>query len=516
VRQKKIKGTPSETRLEVVIGKDILELLSSSMYVEPLTIYREYVQNAADAIDEAVAARLLADRSEGRIEISLDHIGRRVQIRDNGIGVSKLDFKLLLTAFGASHKRGTSARGFRGVGRLAGLGYCQELVFRSRTNSGEPVQELRWNCSILKKQLADSSFLGSLEKIVSQIVSFSELTLGDYPERFFEVEIIKPRRIGNDVLLNEKIIEQYLGQVAPVPFSPNFRFASDIKQGLISLGHTFSEYNICLNDSESPICRPFRDSVPYSETNSGEGREIQIFDIQAIDGELAAYGWLLHHDYQGAIPSGLGVRGLRARVGNLQIGGERNFSDIFPEERFNSWTIGEVHVVDRRIAPNGRRDDFEYNSHFANLINHLTPYAGNIARHCRSSSQIRNRVKTFELGAEKIQEALAVLEQGAISERKTKELKMEIGLKLHEIENAAGFDLLNDGVRKELTHQLKELERRTSSVSNDAEDDDPLKNIPPRKRAIYTEIIDLIYDCAVNQVAAKSLIDRILSKINHA
>ena len=33
------------------IGKDILELLSSSMYVDPLSIYPEYVQNAADAID---------------------------------------------------------------------------------------------------------------------------------------------------------------------------------------------------------------------------------------------------------------------------------------------------------------------------------------------------------------------------------------------------------------------------------------------------------------------------------
>ena len=41
---------------EIVIGKDILELLSSSMYVDPMTIYREYAQNAADSIDEARAA----------------------------------------------------------------------------------------------------------------------------------------------------------------------------------------------------------------------------------------------------------------------------------------------------------------------------------------------------------------------------------------------------------------------------------------------------------------------------
>ena len=36
---------------QIFIGKDILELLSTSMYVDPLTMYREYIQNAADARD---------------------------------------------------------------------------------------------------------------------------------------------------------------------------------------------------------------------------------------------------------------------------------------------------------------------------------------------------------------------------------------------------------------------------------------------------------------------------------
>ena len=37
----------------IVIGKDILELLSHAMYVDPLSVYREYIQNSADSIDEA-------------------------------------------------------------------------------------------------------------------------------------------------------------------------------------------------------------------------------------------------------------------------------------------------------------------------------------------------------------------------------------------------------------------------------------------------------------------------------
>lgn len=105
----------------IVVGKDILELLSSSMYLDPMTIYREYVQNAADAVDEARFRGLLAAEEPGRIDIDLDPVARSVRIRDNGTGLAWPIFEARLTAFGASPKRGSPARGFRGVGRLSGL-----------------------------------------------------------------------------------------------------------------------------------------------------------------------------------------------------------------------------------------------------------------------------------------------------------------------------------------------------------------------------------------------------------
>src|SRR5258707_9556439 len=120
-----------------IIGKDVLELLSTSMYVNALSIYREYIQNAADAIDEAKQTGLLESDVPGRVHISVDSEHRRVRIRDNGTGLEQRAFVERLVAFGASKKRGSRARGFRGVGRLAGLGYCQELIFRSRA-CGEP------------------------------------------------------------------------------------------------------------------------------------------------------------------------------------------------------------------------------------------------------------------------------------------------------------------------------------------------------------------------------------------
>ena len=97
----------------VVVGKDVLELLSTAMYVDPLTIYREYIQNVADAVDQARRA----GGDAGRIDIAIDAGARSISIRDDGAGIAAADFRRILTAVGASTKRGTLARGFRGVGR---------------------------------------------------------------------------------------------------------------------------------------------------------------------------------------------------------------------------------------------------------------------------------------------------------------------------------------------------------------------------------------------------------------
>ena len=72
---------------DIVIGPDILELLSSAMYVDPITIYREYVQNAADAIDVARNEGLLVPDQPGRVNIVMDAQARSVRIRDNGCGI---------------------------------------------------------------------------------------------------------------------------------------------------------------------------------------------------------------------------------------------------------------------------------------------------------------------------------------------------------------------------------------------------------------------------------------------
>lgn len=42
--------------MDISIGKYTLESLTSGMYLDPLSLYKEYIQNAVDSLDEAIEA----------------------------------------------------------------------------------------------------------------------------------------------------------------------------------------------------------------------------------------------------------------------------------------------------------------------------------------------------------------------------------------------------------------------------------------------------------------------------
>ena len=112
-----------------IVGKYTLESLTTGMYADNRIIFREYVQNSADAIDKAVAEGILSSREDARIDITIDPIHRDIRIRDNGTGIPAQDVYHNLDDIGNSQKSYHEDRGFRGIGRLGGLGYCKELRF---------------------------------------------------------------------------------------------------------------------------------------------------------------------------------------------------------------------------------------------------------------------------------------------------------------------------------------------------------------------------------------------------
>ena len=372
----------------VRVGKDIIELITSGMYLFPVTIYREYLQNAADAINSARSQGLIGSAERGTVSIDVDHMHRSVVIRDDGCGIPASEAVSTLLAIGGSPKRGTGARGFRGVGRLSGIAYCRELEFRTKAAGDTSIVSVVWDCRALSARLADSSFDGDVREVVSDSAIIRSEKASDPGEHFFEVRMRDVVRHRKDMLLNDKLIGHYLAQVAPVRFSAAFSHRDAIDE---MLGHFAPRVPVDLIVAAQPIERPYRDNTklpggPYRM----EINEIEFVQFADVDGQIGAVGWLAHHDYVRSIHPSLGVRGLRTRVGDIQVGEANLLDDCFREPRFNGWSVGEIHVLDRRIVPNGRRDNFELNHHAYNLLTQIGPVAAQIAKRCRSASVSRN------------------------------------------------------------------------------------------------------------------------------
>ena len=375
----------------ITVGKDVLELLSSAMYVDPLTIYREYVQNAADAVDTARDEGILELGEPGRVEIDIDVENRAIRIRDNGSGIPASKAASVLLSIGASGKRGTKARGFRGVGRLAGLAYARQLTFRTRAVGDGQVTEVIWDCLKLKSTLRDVTQNDDLPGVMERIVTIAEIDGDGYPDHFFEVELTNVVRLRKDVLLNAQMVGAYLAQVAPVPFPEAFSAGATITDHLRD--HVrMADLQICIGSEALPITRPHTDAFQVSETVTDRLKEIQLLSFEN-DGEIVALGWVMHHGYKGHIGLKAQVGGLRLRAGNIQVGGTDLLDEIFPEARFNGWCVGEIHILDPRILPNARRDNFEQNVHYLDLIGRLLPEGRALAKQCRAASVERHKIR---------------------------------------------------------------------------------------------------------------------------
>ena len=194
-------------------------MVSGAMYIEPLTIYRELIQNSTDSID--LRYRRNADKS-GRIIVTLDRAKRTVIVEDNGIGIKQGSAVRVLTSIGESEKRGTDARGFRGVGRLAGLGYCKKLRFETKAPGEVKKTIVEWDGVKFRQKIKDPEYKKDLATLIEDITSVervsSERQKGD---GFFRVSLIGVVRLPLDRLLNEEKIASYVSQHCPVPFSDN-------------------------------------------------------------------------------------------------------------------------------------------------------------------------------------------------------------------------------------------------------------------------------------------------------
>ena len=385
-----------------VLGGELLRLVTAGMYDNPLVLYREYVQNAADA----TAAQ---DPGDALVHITIDPLQSRITILDNGAGLAPPEAAHRLIDLGRSPKDPSVDRGFRGIGRLAALAFADQLHFTTRSSPDTPPTRVSWDARALRQ--LDLPRLDA-KTAIRACTATTHLPDGEWPDRFFQVTIERVNRHAASTLLNPNAVRSYLSEVCPVPMATRFPFSDEIREFVSS--HTdYFVFDIRLNDDQVPIERPFHDTIPLSEHFAApfEGLDTHVIPRPDTD-QPAAVMWLAHTPYAGSIPRRLGVRGLRARIGNIQIGTDRVFEHLFQEPRFNGWSVGEVHILDSRIVPNGRRDYFEPSPHLRNLENQMGAIAQAVSAKCRRASSQRNKLRNIDAAINRLHKARDLAQSG--------------------------------------------------------------------------------------------------------
>src|SRR5260370_31221700 len=189
-------------------------------------------------------------------------------------------------------------------------------------------------------------------------------------------------------------------------------------------------------------------------------QELTMMYTPGRDGGVAAATWILHHDYRGALSSNSLVEGWRLRCGDIQVGDNNLLQTLFPESRFNGWCVAETHVLDPRIQPNGRRDHFEQNTYYFDLINHLAPHARDIAQRCRTSSIARNLVRLIEERLTECQRNLRVIEKGAMADTAASKLTVKLESTLDDLQRLSSRAGISTAQHARYHRQITPLRHR--------------------------------------------------------
>ena len=484
-----------------LVGSDILDLVTVGMYDNPLTIYREYIQNTADALSNTENA------TNKKVEIDIDPSALRVRIRDNGPGLSHKAAIRALLPIARSRKRRGIDRGFRGIGRLSGLAFANSVTFLTRAQNDCPVTRIVWNGPKLRNCIREAK---QTEQAIQECTTIKTVSGTNYPANFFEVEVGGVGRHAAGSLLNREAVQTYIGEVCPVPIAPTFPFFPEIEKVFDKDAPPLT-LEVILNGELVPVTRPYGEIIRFSKGRKDCFTELEKIDISSLDGNgSAAVGWISHSSYLGAIPKAAGIRGIRARIGNIQIGDETVFDHLFSEERFNRWCVGEIHIADPRIVPNGRRNYFEPGPHVRNLENQLGPVVRAIAARCRKASAIRNKDRKFLSTLSQMDETFDLAMSGYLSPDDAEVLVEQALNQVCSIRENIGSLNSHAGTN------LKELDALEVKLRNfKVQTSRPLfEDLPMSKIAPYWNVFQALTKVSRSPRDAKDMIKAVLTRLN--
>lgn len=492
-----------------IIGKFVIENLTVGMYDDPRCVYREYIQNSADALDKAISMEILTSQ-EAAIHIQISKGERLIVIEDNGTGISHSRVVPILQNVAQSEKEIGKEKGFRGIGRLGGLGYCDRLVFET-SFKGENVKSIMtWNAKRLKEIVNDRTQKEEAESVIMTVTSFHEEP--EEPEKHYFKVIMTG--VTNSELLDEDEITAYLSMVAPVPFDSHFIFKSKIYEDARKEGIKIDEYKLFLNTEQiykgytTTIYRS-KNTHPFRE-KTGDILDLTFFKSYDKKGQLLFWGWHSISDIQGRqLDKSNKARGLRVRKDNIQIGDENRLEALFgsnpTDTRFNFYVVGEVYALHNQLVPNGRRDDFVDSSIYSEMKDKLKPTCLKIKKLANIASDSISAQRDIDTFSEEQKKYEDKQKQGFVNKEEQQKLIYELSVKkekaekgqktiqkliqqAEQAEDTTLFKVLNKVVRSERTVETVLPEINDKPVYRT----DKLSKLSKEQRKLLAKVFDVI------------------------
>ena len=228
-----------------LVGKDLLEQLMFSLYPDAETIYREYLQNACDSINEASELGII-EKKDGHVYINIDKFHHTITIEDNGTGIKADEAEMTLKYIAHSKKKKESAAGFYGIGRLVGGGYCKQLSFFTSAQGENVASEMVFDMDQIREILENDEDNSSASEVIHRVTTFRNDIAEEPKKHYFKVVLKDILPDYHDVLLDEDKINAYLKQVAPIPYEATF-FNNLIKPNITKDDSKYLNYYNQLN-----------------------------------------------------------------------------------------------------------------------------------------------------------------------------------------------------------------------------------------------------------------------------
>ena len=470
------------------VGKNILQMLMFSLYPDEKTIYREYLQNACDSINEALSLKLLPSPEFGCVSIHIDSLSKCIIIEDNGTGIKNSEAEARLKDIAKTTKIDNSNQaGFYGIGRLVGAGYCERLTFMTSSIDEEIGSQLSFDVNKLRSIIQDKNNDLEAGEVIDNVTEFTTF-LEAKDQHYFKVKLenVLPRY---SVLLDEEEVASYLSQVAPIPYSPEFTNNLMIPS-INDSDDKFKTYYEKLNKFRVSTDNYFDLKKFYSLNIDGTGDEIKVLRLftltDPIEGDLA-WGWYAITQFSKAIPKTdpnthqiVRTRGIRLRSHNIQIGGEDFFggTEYFQQPRGNKYFNGEINIIHPEITPTADRSDLAPTDLALKLKDLIKEFFNNEMQKCyEEANKIKNSIKHNFEASQKIEQI-----QSTSNDDDTQSTSNNIEL---------------EKLKKDKEKQEEQLEKSLSAKSHDSEG---LKLV----KKVYNDLFDKQRSVLSNNSQTKS------------